>query len=1214
MTTFNITVQIDTKGAVRGARTVRRELEGIGSTADRVGRLIKGALAFTGVSLGIREFVNLADTFTNVQNRLKIVTDSTAELNGVTEELFRISKETRSSFESTAELYSRVALSSRELGISQRDTLDFTQSLNQAVILSGANAREASAGLIQLAQGLASGRLQGDELRSVLEQLPVVADVIANGLGVTRGELRKLGSEGKISAIQVIRAFQEAGDELEEKFGRTVPTIGQSFEILRTEAIRLFSVFNEGTGITGALSDAILFLAENLETVARIIAGGAAFYALTFAIRTVISAVSVLTAAIAANPLGALAVAIGFVISQLAAFSDQITVSSDGVTTLADLAGQAWDEASTFVSDAVTTIIDTVADLAGPLAEPFFEAAEDIDFSFQGIVTGAASLVETVISLFVGLTRAVIAAFQELPSEIGAVFIDTVNTLISATESAVNAIINGLNALPAAVSQIFEQTVRGAVEFFDALIEAANQIPDKLEQIFTVAWERVKQVTLAGVNVVIDALNVIPGIDIEPFFTQIGETISSTMESVGDSVDSAAERVQALSETGIPNIEFGRVANEFESEAGDLGTKVSEAFTSGLQFDAGVDEAVTGFFDRARERADKRIAEEQKRQSNVNNTRGTPRSPSTDDGKGPSFEKIRARLEAENELLGLNRKERELLADVLNIERKLKRSLTDAEEEEITALLQANQQLQMQADIVDDLRDPMQDVADTVAALNELYAQGRISANEYAMGLLEQTVAAEEARLANENLKGALFETGLQLIELRIQAGDGTMADGFIAQLGRMTQAAANFKSEAGGLLAEFTGNFASGVADAMANAIVYAEDLETALLSVAQNALQSLISGLIELGIQYVINQIIAQTVGQAATAAASAQAAALASAWATPAALASLASYGANAGPANAAIAGTIALTQGLAAASNAGAGFAEGGKIDGPGGPKEDKILARVSAGEFVVNAAATTKFEPLLEDINAGRLRSPDELVSNENPPVRTPVFQQIGAKDLTQDAERDPIFKRAVQDINVTGFAAGGVVVGDDSMATFARERRIVPEGDSSRIPPVVLKDTPNEPVGTDIFADLNRLGFGDIAQFDMGGQVAGAGGSRTDSVLARVSNGEFVVNKQATDQFLPLLEEINRGRFPAFADGGLVGPTSTPLLPTMVDPSAQRSGGSEASQGPAEVKNITVNAPITVNGAKDTASFERSKGQLARRLGMTIQRELDRNA
>jgi tape measure domain-containing protein len=266
-----------------GARVVKRSLEEIGDVATRSVRglrLLQNSLFVLGGAGAVAGLTKMLDTLTNFENRLRLVTNSTAELNAVQNELFNIANRTRSSFETTSELYTRMALAARELGLSQRDVLQFTESLNQATILSGASTREANAALIQLSQGLASGRLNGDELRSVLEQLPYVADIIANSLGVTRGQLRKLGSDGKITSAQIVKAFADAREELAVRFGTTVPTIGQAFEVLRNQALRVVDQFDDMTGASASVANAIITIADSLEfLVAGIVSASAAFAA-----------------------------------------------------------------------------------------------------------------------------------------------------------------------------------------------------------------------------------------------------------------------------------------------------------------------------------------------------------------------------------------------------------------------------------------------------------------------------------------------------------------------------------------------------------------------------------------------------------------------------------------------------------------------------------------------------------------------------------------------------------------------------------------------------------------------------------------------------------------------------------------------------------------------------------------------------------------------
>lgn len=258
MTDFRINVVVRTSGV----NVVRKELDEIDKKGDSLGKSLRNAFAFLGGALLVRELIELSDAFTNVQNRLRIVTDGVDGLNEATAELLRISNDTRVSFTATAELYTRTALAVKELGRSQAETLQFTESLNQAVILSGASAQEAQAGLIQLSQGLASGTLRGDELRSVLEQLPVVADVIAKHMGVTRGELRELGKQGEITAEIILDSFKAARRELETNFAKTVPTIGQSFTVLKNNLITLVGGFQD---TSSSLSELILILADAVE-------------------------------------------------------------------------------------------------------------------------------------------------------------------------------------------------------------------------------------------------------------------------------------------------------------------------------------------------------------------------------------------------------------------------------------------------------------------------------------------------------------------------------------------------------------------------------------------------------------------------------------------------------------------------------------------------------------------------------------------------------------------------------------------------------------------------------------------------------------------------------------------------------------------------------------------------------------------------------------
>lgn len=285
-----VTENVDIRFLETGARVIVRRIEEIGEAANRSTRgifLLQRAIFVLGGAGAIRALTTQVDLLTNVENRLRLTTTSSQNLEEVQTRLFQVARDSRTSWESVAEIYNRTALSVRELGISQQETARFTESLAKASILSGASTREANAALIQLSQGLASNRLSGDELRSVLEQLPFVADVIAKQLGITRGELREFGRDGKISAEVVLEAFRNAEEEIDRLFAQTSPTISQALSVANTNWLEFLDNLEDTFAISEKVAKSIIFLSENLELIVGTLGSVAAAFALSFGIRTV---------------------------------------------------------------------------------------------------------------------------------------------------------------------------------------------------------------------------------------------------------------------------------------------------------------------------------------------------------------------------------------------------------------------------------------------------------------------------------------------------------------------------------------------------------------------------------------------------------------------------------------------------------------------------------------------------------------------------------------------------------------------------------------------------------------------------------------------------------------------------------------------------------------------------------------------------------------
>ncbi len=468
MSEFYIRVVVDPTDAARGGRKVRRELNQMEGAADRVGSAIRRALMFVGVSSAVHELTQIVDGYTKFGNRLKLITKNGEEAAAVTKELFDVANATRTSFEGSAELYARLGLATRQLGTEHRELLDVTRSINQALILSGVGGREATMGMIQLAQGISAGRLGGDELRSVLEQLPAVADVLGAHLRMNRAELKAFGAEGGITAEVVLRAFARAREELAEKFAGTIPTIAESFTVLRNKIVQFVGETSKATGAGEAISRMVLALANNLDIVFRGFQGLAFVIGVTFAqkaIRAAILGIRALNVAFASNPIGLVLVALTTLIALMISLRDTFRVSTTGVATFWDAILFGWQELKRYVSLVITALkmmwnehlkpiatalLSLFSEKFGPVVKAlttlwnmFFK---DIEFSFRGIATMNARIADATIAAWKTVADVIKKIWDLIPLAAAAKFLEMSNKVRSEINSMVHVVETMINA------------------------------------------------------------------------------------------------------------------------------------------------------------------------------------------------------------------------------------------------------------------------------------------------------------------------------------------------------------------------------------------------------------------------------------------------------------------------------------------------------------------------------------------------------------------------------------------------------------------------------------------------------------------------------------------------------------------------------------------------------------------------------------------------
>ena len=252
---------------------LKTELDKVKATAPAIKNAFSTIAKFTIGAFGIGEAKGMLDTYTTLTNRIKLVTQSEQQLTEVRAEIARVSSSTGQSLDATAAIYQRLAQASDQSGLSGQKLLTVTDLISKAMVIGGGSAQAQENALIQLGQAMASGKLSGDELNSVLEQAPGLAMAIAKGMGVSVGALKTLGSTGKITSQQLANAILNQSTQIQSDFSKTSRTIDQSLQNIKTQLTMFIGGSGEATGVAKLLADALQLVANNIDLIATAVVG-----------------------------------------------------------------------------------------------------------------------------------------------------------------------------------------------------------------------------------------------------------------------------------------------------------------------------------------------------------------------------------------------------------------------------------------------------------------------------------------------------------------------------------------------------------------------------------------------------------------------------------------------------------------------------------------------------------------------------------------------------------------------------------------------------------------------------------------------------------------------------------------------------------------------------------------------------------------------------
>ena len=273
---IRVALILDDREFKRGVRSARTELQGLEQqgkkTGDTIGSGLMAQLSVVSFAAAAAGIIKLANDFQSLQNKLIAVTGSQAGATEAFNNIKNIAEATRSPIGAIGDLYSKLAIATKEAGSSAQEVSALTTTFAQTLQLSGTSGAQAAAAILQFGQAMASGKLSGDEFRAMMEYNPVLMMKMADAIDIPIGQLKKLASEGALTAKAVELSMKAIAPEVQTEFDKMQTTVSQSFTLIGNSFIELTANIESKYGVFSGLANLIKLLSENVGVLGGAIA------------------------------------------------------------------------------------------------------------------------------------------------------------------------------------------------------------------------------------------------------------------------------------------------------------------------------------------------------------------------------------------------------------------------------------------------------------------------------------------------------------------------------------------------------------------------------------------------------------------------------------------------------------------------------------------------------------------------------------------------------------------------------------------------------------------------------------------------------------------------------------------------------------------------------------------------------------------------------
>jgi tape measure domain-containing protein len=410
--------------------------------------LLRSGAAMVG-GLGLREIQQMADTWTDFSARVGLAVKNMDAAPAVMERIYQIAQRTYSALDTTAESFIANANTLRELGRTTREQLDYTEALNNALVVSGAKAQRAESVQNALAKAMAAGKLSGENLNTVIQQGGRVAEVLADELGISTLELGRVGQQGKITGDVIYAALTKRLETLRDEADAMPATISDGFLKIRNALTRYIGQLDQASGVSGVFAQGLVFVADNFDSVAAAAAVAGAMLIGRY-VPGLVRATAAQAAMVATNPFLLLATAIGGATFALHAFGGEVQPVAGELASLHDYAGAAWDAISNGAMSAAGAVRDGFLDAINLIVE----AMGGVSVGWEDVWNVIKRIANQIIGEMHLVYDTVVVAFTKLPQAVAESVVNAMNSMVALIEAGINKVIDGVNRAIGALNSL----------------------------------------------------------------------------------------------------------------------------------------------------------------------------------------------------------------------------------------------------------------------------------------------------------------------------------------------------------------------------------------------------------------------------------------------------------------------------------------------------------------------------------------------------------------------------------------------------------------------------------------------------------------------------------------------------------------------------------------------------------------------------------------